>query len=59
MADPEPAPVNVTAVVYHTVNHEATHQAGEAYDVSDPALLETLIAIGFVVPTASLPPAAP
>jgi len=49
-------PVNVTAVTYHTVDHATTHDAGEAYDVADPALLETLIAIGFAVPTVSLPP---
>jgi len=56
MADP--APVNVTAVVYHTVDHTDVRQPGDSYDVTDPALLETLTAIGFAVPTASLPPPA-
>jgi len=40
-------PVTVTALVYHTVNHEAEHAAGETYAVDTPDLLETLVALGF------------
>jgi len=49
-------PVTVTALVYHTIDHADAHEPGAAYDVSDPALLETLIAIGFAKPTSMLPP---
>ena len=39
--------VDVTARIYHTENGVA-HAEGETYAVTDPALAETLRAIGFV-----------
>jgi hypothetical protein len=44
-------PANVTAIVYHTVDHGSTYNRGDQYDVTDPALLNTLIGCGFVWPT--------
>ena len=49
-------PVDMTALVYHTIDHDAGHHPGDVYPVSDPALAETLYAIGFAKPTAWMPP---
>ena len=47
--------VSVTALTYHTVNHTDVHNEGDVYSVDDPALLNTLIGIGFVDLTPAQP----
>jgi hypothetical protein len=41
-------PVEVRALTYHTIDHVAVYAEGDEYAVTDLALLETLLAIGFV-----------
>jgi hypothetical protein len=41
-------PATVCGLVYHTTDSVDPHAEGDEYTVSDPALFETLIAIGFV-----------
>jgi hypothetical protein len=50
--------IDLTARVYHTENGNV-HAEGETYAVTDPALAETLYAIGFVSIEGWTPPPPP